>query len=280
MEPVLDDLPPAPPPDYSSFYERLLGAGPGTTTPEPEPTTVEPEPEPEPEPPPVAAPADPEPAPAPDPVAVDPGPEHWAADAFTARTPFTAPLDEPEPEPTAQPLRHLRSSKITPAPSATPPPPPAVPQVVEFPRPRGPRIVLTMLLLVTGTAAAVAIWQAAQTEAGYDVGIAGALTALTLVFWWGLTTSPMQQVAVRGGILEIEDRESHFTFDLRNPATRVDVEGTPGSRDWRVTIYRHRLPPYVLTRRTVDSERFSEVLEHYRTMARKAEEQRLQQRPR
>lgn len=193
------------------------------------------------------------------------------------------PAPEPVPEPgprAAQPAPHLRSSTIVPAPSATPPPPPTVPQVVEFPRSRAPRVLLTVLLVATGALAALAIWEAAQTQAGYDVGIAGALTALMLVFWWGLTTAPLQQVAVRGGILEIEDHESRYTFDLRNPATRVDVEGTPGSRSWRVTIHRHRLSPYVITRRTVDPVRFSEVLEHYRAMARKAEEQRLQQRNR
>ncbi len=85
---------------------------------------------------------------------------------------------------------------------------------------------------------------------------------------------------MRGGILEVEEGQSRYTFDLRNPATRVEVEGTPGSRSWRVVIHRHRLSPYVITKRSVDPQRFTEVLDHYRGIARKAEEQRLAQRHR
>lgn len=139
---------------------------------------------------------------------------------------------------------------------------------------------LAVLLLVAALAAGWAVWHAAQTQAGTDVGIAGALAALALIFWWGLTTAPSQQVAVRGGILEIEDGTSRYTFDLRNPAVRVDVDGDPGDRGWRVVIHRHRLSPYVITGRMVDPAHFTEVLEHYRAHARRAEELRLARRSR
>src|SRR5690606_26770999 len=298
-EPLVEPEP-EPEPEVEAELEAVV---------EPEPVVeaereavVESEPEPEPEAV-VASEPEPEPeAPAPVPHA---GPEvRWDATAFTrppepAPEPAHAPEPEPasavvEPEPTPNPAPAPEPAPVpptpAPAPAATHPAPrpaaraaeadpaPRIPPIVEFTTPRGPRLILTALLILAAIAAGAAIWRAAETQVGTDIGIAAALTALALVFWWGLAATPNRQVAVRGGILEIEDGTSRYTFDLRNPAVRVDVEGTPGSRGWRVIIHRHRLAPYVLTRHVVDPHRFTEVLEHYRALARRSEELRLARR--
>src|SRR5690606_22924817 len=215
--------------------------------PEPEPASAVVEPEPTPSP----APA-PEPAPAPAPAPVPP-------------TPAPAPAaTHPVPRPAA------RAAEADPAPRIQP--------VGEFAAPRGARLILPALPIRAAVAAGPVIWRGAETKVGTDIGIAAARPALGLVLWRGLAATPNRQVAVRGGILEIEDGTSRYTFDLRNPAVRVDVEGTPGSRGWRVIIHRHRLAPYVLTRHVVDPHRFTEVLEHYRALARRSEELRLARR--
>ncbi|CAN5327527.1 hypothetical protein BH09ACT12_BH09ACT12_31320 [soil metagenome] len=93
----------------------------------------------------------------------------------------------------------------------------------------------------------------------------GALLATCALGWaaWG-TRVVRVHVYVANGVVQVEKGEAVLRFDLKSPATRLEVLGSPGETDWRVRFYRRGLDPCDVDSTMVDPERFLAQLREYR----------------
>lgn len=137
-------------------------------------------------------------------------------------------------------------------------------QVYEFEQPRGGRIVLGVLFLMSAAVAVPATIVASRDTTGYNVGIALSLVAFALIFWWAMIGGDRQTIRVVGGVVEVTRGDWMRRFDLRDPTQGVHPFGVPTSRRWRVAFEQPPEGPFVVTRRDVDPIAFSKVLERYR----------------
>ena len=87
---------------------------------------------------------------------------------------------------------------------------------------------------------------------------------LLLVTWAIRAGTPLTRMAVKGGQLEIRQGGLHLKFDLSSHYTPIEVQGTPGQRDWRVLFGRGTMRPFVVDSSIVDANDFMEVLSRYR----------------
>ena len=96
------------------------------------------------------------------------------------------------------------------------------------------------------------------------IGIAATLGVLLLVTWAVRAGTPLTRMAVKGGQLEVRQGGLHLKFDLSSHYTPIEVQGTPGQRDWRVLFGRGTMRPFVVDSSIVDPNDFMDVLWRYR----------------
>ncbi|CAN5569054.1 hypothetical protein BH11ACT8_BH11ACT8_17480 [soil metagenome] len=87
----------------------------------------------------------------------------------------------------------------------------------------------------------------------------------TLFAWaaWSTRVLRVEVSVVDGVVLVVRGDDTH-RFDLRNPATRVEVIGSPGDTDWKVRFYRRALEPCDVDARMVHAHDFLAKLREYR----------------
>lgn len=124
------------------------------------------------------------------------------------------------------------------------------------------RIVVLGVLALAG--AAFTVWQAYLDRLAEPVGITAGLTTLVLVFVVSRTHEPDNRVRVADGVLHVEEGDTHRRFDLTTPDTIVEMVGAPGSRRWKVLLFRKGMAPYEVNERLVDPEEFLAAIRPYR----------------
>lgn len=121
-----------------------------------------------------------------------------------------------------------------------------------------------MLFLVGLAVTAVLAWLALQEPTTTRIALAAVAVVVTFVLWSRYSSAAPATVVVKNGELDIRTRDSHHRFDLASGRTAYDVEGSPGSRGWKVLIHRTGMPAYVVNASMVDPQEFTEVLDSYR----------------
>jgi hypothetical protein len=129
---------------------------------------------------------------------------------------------------------------------------------------RGAQRLATILLLCTGGITGLAGWVAYDDRTTTNLGTFAILAVLTLIIWAFRISSAPAVLKIENGILEIEDADRHYVWDLRSPYTPIEVFGRPGRRKWRVWMHRPGSTTYVVTSAIVDPNEFMTALRAYR----------------
>lgn len=135
---------------------------------------------------------------------------------------------------------------------------------VTFPPKRGARRLMSIVVLMVLVAAAGAGYLAYDRPTSLSIGIAATMGALLLVTWAIRAGTPLTRLSVEGGQLDVRQGGLHLKFDLSSQFTPVEVQGTPGHRDWRVLFGRGAELPFVVDASLVDPTSFMDVLQRYR----------------
>ncbi|UMG91070.1 hypothetical protein [Nocardioides sp. TF02-7] len=123
---------------------------------------------------------------------------------------------------------------------------------------------VTAVFLVGVAATAGAAYVAYRDRTTLALGLAVLAGVLTLVVWAVRASTPVTELAVIRGQLEVIRAGRFEIIDLASPFTPILVEGTPGRRGWRVLIERPEQPLLVLDRSLVDPQAFTAVLHRVR----------------
>lgn len=135
---------------------------------------------------------------------------------------------------------------------------------VEFPPKRGARRLMGAVLMLVLLATAGAGYVAYDRPSPVSTGITATLAVLLLVTWAVRAGTPLTLMTVKGGQLEVRQGGLHLKFDLSSHYTPIDVQGSPGQRDWRVLFGRGPMPPFVVDGSIVDADDFMALLTRYR----------------
>lgn len=131
---------------------------------------------------------------------------------------------------------------------------------VDFPVRGGARRALSVILLATLVATAVASYAAYEDQSGAAVGIAGILGFLTLVVWAVRASCTTTKLAIRRGQLSVT-RGGHVDLvDVGSSYTPIAIVGEPGHRRWTVLIERAGMPLVVINSSMVDPHWFTSAL--------------------
>ncbi len=134
----------------------------------------------------------------------------------------------------------------------------------DFPPPRWPRLVLGLSFLVSAGLAVPAVLSTIRTPSDFGLGIALALTAFALIFWWGMLSASPERVRIVTGVVEVAKGTDLKRFDLRDRHQRVQMFGVPRSPRWKVAFDQVGAPPYVISARMVRAKDFTRAVEVYR----------------
>jgi hypothetical protein len=93
--------------------------------------------------------------------------------------------------------------------------------------------------------------------------VAVAMSVLTYLLS-SRSSSGSSQAIVTDGVLDLRAGDSHHRFDLTNPRTNIEVQGSPRDRRWKVRVHRTGLSPYVIDAGKVDPTRFMQALREAR----------------
>ncbi len=168
----------------------------------------------------------------------------------------TRPVEPPPPAPSA-------SEPPTEAPARSAPRTGASTTVVFEPRTLARRG-LSWLLLASLVATVLAGLTLREDRNTLTVGIAATLAVLTLALYAVRASTPVTHLAVRGGLLEVEQDGRREVFDLTSRYTPVEVAGRPGRPGWKVVLLRSDGLPQVIDSSVVNPKQFMEVLTRYR----------------
>ena len=99
---------------------------------------------------------------------------------------------------------------------------------------------------------------------GTAIGVVAVLLALGLaVAAWRLRP-PHAHVRLERGQVDVVAGRSQHRFDLTAAATEVEMDGTPGERDWRLRFVRRGLEPVTVDARMVDGLALTEAVRVWR----------------
>ncbi|WGX97675.1 hypothetical protein [Nocardioides sp. L-11A] len=125
--------------------------------------------------------------------------------------------------------------------------------------------VLSMVLGATAIVAAmVALLTLVNGKLGTPFGVVMVLIAVGLGWAAARTRVVPVEVSVVRGVVYVEQGESTHRFDIRKPATRVEMVGRPGDPGWAVRFPRRGLDPFVIDGSMVDAEAFVRQLREHR----------------
>ena len=122
-----------------------------------------------------------------------------------------------------------------------------------------------MILVGVAVIAAGVAAQAALTDGPFTARAAIA-AALALLLGWAFARrrTAGHEVYLEEGTVHVVSRQSHVRFDLANPNVRLEVMGEPHEREWKVLFLRRSLPPFVVDRKLVDPQAFTDAVREWR----------------
>ncbi|MFL6155041.1 MAG: hypothetical protein ACJ72D_03045 [Marmoricola sp.] len=90
---------------------------------------------------------------------------------------------------------------------------------------------------------------------------------VAVIFRGALMSAALTTVDLKGSTLKVRAGNELSVFNLADPATRVDVTGTPGSSSWNVVLESVHHRQIILTAAHVNPVEFDQILLHYRALA-------------
>lgn len=144
-----------------------------------------------------------------------------------------------------------------------------VPALVEFDPQRSTQHLLAMFLFLSVVATIGTGYLAYDSRGITEIAIAAFCGVLMLILWSAHSTAAPPRVKIEHGTLEVRSKDSHHRFDLTSPYTDLVATGTPGRRNWKVSIHRKSMRAFVIDSTMVDGREFMPVLEVCRAEARR-----------
>jgi hypothetical protein len=180
----------------------------------------------------------------------------------------TRPEPGPEPEP-------------EPAPGPEPEPEPAaededqdIPVFAEYSPSDLPSYLLGATVVIASVAAVLALFRVAPAPSAGGFVVVICLAAIAVAAGWGLASWQPTIVSIRDGVLEVARAGREEEFDLRDPATRVELGRDPGSPRWKATVTRPDGRAATIDARQVKARHFTRIVEHHRHRLRGPEQDR------
>jgi len=102
--------------------------------------------------------------------------------------------------------------------------------------------------------------------------MAAVFAAVALAAGWALSSWSPSVISIRDGVLEVADRRQETTYDLRDPATQVELGDKPGSPSWKAVIDHPDSRSVVIRAQQVKARQFTEIVQHHRSNLRDPEE--------
>ncbi|MCM0621570.1 hypothetical protein, partial [Nocardioides bruguierae] len=132
----------------------------------------------------------------------------------------------------------------------------------------------SLLLVLAAVAAGVAVYSAfladwsqppAEAVSGDPLLAGSAALALVLLVVALVVRRPAAAVRIDSlGVVTVQHRDDVGRFDAYDSATRVEMVGEPGTRQWRVDLSGPGLEPMSVDRSMVDAEEFTRELRRWR----------------
>ncbi|MFS3127195.1 hypothetical protein ACLM5J_02195 [Nocardioides sp. Bht2] len=144
-----------------------------------------------------------------------------------------------------------------------------VPALVEFAPQRSTQHLLAMFMFLSLVATVGTGYLAYDSRAITEIAIAAFCGVLTLILWSAHSTAAPARIKIVNGTLEVRSKDSHHRFDLTSPYTDLVTAGTPGRRNWKVSIARKSMRAFVIDSTMVDGREFMPVLEACQAEARR-----------
>jgi hypothetical protein len=107
-------------------------------------------------------------------------------------------------------------------------------------------------------------------RAAYDskdtasIGLAVIVVLATAMVWAIRAGAAVTKLEVHQGQLQVVQQGGRFVFDLSSRYTKVEVQGRPGRRGWKVIFPRRGMDPFTVDATMVDPDDFMRVLRFFR----------------
>ncbi|MBS45184.1 MAG: hypothetical protein CMH83_18840 [Nocardioides sp.] len=119
------------------------------------------------------------------------------------------------------------------------------------------------LLAVAAAGAAVYLFLTDGDQAGTAVALL-AVALLGALFAYRRIGTSSEVLLSEAGELRLVVRGHEYVFDLATEATRLDMQGQPGDRDWEVQVHRKAMAPVIVDGGSVDPPQFTDALRQWR----------------
>ena len=200
------------------------------------------------------------------PVHLDP-PEHfdtpsWLGPGSREYTPPTVPVQ-------AEPM-HDQLHVYAPTPVAD-----SVPETAHWVEHRKPRVFVGAMLVAAVLGAVAALVFTILDQSIVAVAALVICGILAVILRGALMSSGLTTVDLKGSTLKVRQDNELSVFNLADPATRVEVSGTPGTSSWKVGLESVHHREITLTPANVDSVELDQILLHYRAVAERERQDRF-----
>lgn len=200
--------------------------------------------------------------------ALDP-PKHFDTPAWMGPTHGTetfTPQVPAQPEPSHDTL-HV----FAPSPAAEP-----MPETAHWVEHRKPRVFVGVVLTLALIGAIASLAFAIVNQSVTAVVVLVVCVIFAVIFRGALMSSAVTTVDLKGSTLRVRKGASQAVCNLADPSHRVEVLGTPGSPDWQVILEATDGRDLVLTAANVDPVEFHRIATHYRVVAERERQNRLE----
>ena len=156
---------------------------------------------------------------------------------------------------------------------ATESPTKKIPAFIQYSPSNVPLYVLGTVLAVTAGASALTLIVTAADPTSAGLTMAALFAAVAVAAGWALSSWHPPVIAIRDGVLDVSSRRREMKFDLRDPETRVELSGKPGSPSWRAEVGPAKGRNVVIRAQQVKARQFTEIVEHHRRYLRDPDEE-------
>ncbi|RNL79764.1 hypothetical protein [Nocardioides marmorisolisilvae] len=150
----------------------------------------------------------------------------------------------------------------------------SVPDAAHWVEHRKPRFFVGALLSLALLGAVASLVFAIVAQSVIAVGALVGCAVIAVIFRGALMSSALTTVDLKSSTLKVREGNELSVFNLADPATRVEVTGTPGSSSWKVVLESVHHREIVLTAANVNPVEFDTILLHYRAVAERERQDR------
>lgn len=192
--------------------------------------------------------------------------KHSASGTITEPTQEPEPQSPSEPQPEPEPVPDSAPASADTDEPGKPEAPeaPEVPAFIEYSPSELPSYALATVLVLSSVAAVLTLLFTAEEPTSAGFVVAATLGVVAVAAYWSLVGWPPTVVTIRDGILEVSRGRREDRFDLRDPATRVDLGDQPGSRSWKARFSHPDGSTAVVGAQQVRARQFIQIVRYHR----------------